>query len=88
MKSKQRGSTDAIGILAYLILMVIVVAISWFFKSWSCSSKWEYSGMQTSWGPVKGCLVQTPNGYWIPAERIREVDLTPRTDEKPTQGAK
>lgn len=38
--------------------------------------------MQTSWGPVKGCIVQTPNGRWLPEERIREVDLTPRTAEK------
>lgn len=85
MKAKQRGDAE----LMFSIIVTVVFLIGYLiFGSWSCSSKWEHSGMQTSWGPIKGCLVQTPNGYWIPDERIREVDLTPRSDEKVNQGGK
>jgi hypothetical protein len=78
MKSRQRGSGE---VMFTVILFAIFVVIAIAFSSWSCSSKWALSGMKTSYGPIQGCLVQTPNGRWMPEERIREVDLTPRTEE-------
>jgi len=41
----------------------------------SCTGKWEESGFATKWGPVKGCIVQVPNGKWLPEDVIREMDL-------------
>lgn len=82
---KQRGFVE---LIMYLVIAGIAVIVGWTFQSWSCSSKWEFSGMKTSYGPIKGCLVQTPNGRWMPEERIREVDLTPRAEEAAKQGGK
>lgn len=59
---------DTFGCIVYVAMFAIVLAISLFFESISCGSK--FPGMQTSWGPIKGCLVNTPQG-WIPAENYR-----------------
>jgi hypothetical protein len=39
----------------------------------SCSAKWESSGFTTSFGPIKGCLIQLDDGRWIPSENYREL---------------
>jgi hypothetical protein len=67
------------------ISMMIFFVVAGFFLycvigAWECSSKWGKSGMASSFGPIQGCLVQTPGGRWIPEERVREVDLTPRVE--------
>ena len=40
-----------------------------------CESQWAQSGLAVQWGPLKGCVVQMPSGRWIPAERVRDIDL-------------
>ena len=44
----------------------------------NCYSSWEYSGLNVDWGPLKGCIVQTPNGRWLPADSLRDMDLNPK----------
>ncbi len=75
MKNKQLGYAE---LVIYTVLLVIVLIVSVVFSSWSCGSRWGKSGMQTSWGPIQGCLVQTPNGRWVPDDRVRDSDLEPR----------
>ncbi len=39
--------------------------------SYECSSKAGAMGMSHQWGPMKGCLVKTPRG-WFPIEAVRD----------------
>ena len=43
----------------------------------SCHAQWEQSGLQADWGIVKGCVVKTPSGRWLPADSLRDMDLNP-----------
>lgn len=52
--------------------LVVVVTIVWLSGAYLCSSKWDQSGMATSWGPFKGCQLQH-QGKWIPADSYREM---------------
>ena len=80
MKSKQRGDAE---VMASLILGAIGLVLWMVFSAWSCGSRWGKSDMRTSWGPVQGCLVQTPSGRWVPDDRVRDVDLEPRQTQAP-----
>jgi hypothetical protein len=69
-----RGFIDVImfvGLLACLLVISMAIA------SAACSARWSGSGMDTSWGPIKGCQLQLEDGKWIPDDRYRE------TGEKP-----
>ena len=72
MKNKQRG--DAVIAFMGLIIVLVIAVVCW-IDSISCSSRWEDSGFETKWGPIKGCIVHTPSGRWLPDDVIREVDL-------------
>ena len=78
MKRTQRGGS-ALNFL-YLIFWVVTFCAYMLFASWSCSSRWADSGLKSSWGPVKGCLVKTSSGRWVPDDRVRDVDLEPRKE--------
>jgi hypothetical protein len=76
MKRLQSGYEEVGGSL----LLLAVLVVGWLIVApWTCHSKWGSSGMSTSWGPIQGCLVQTPSGRWVPEDRVRDVDLEPRT---------
>lgn len=75
MKKNQRGEAE---LVASIIMAAIALVIWAVLASWGCSSRWAKSDMQTSWGPVQGCLVKTPGGRWVPDDRVRDVDLEPR----------
>lgn len=68
---RQRGSVEMIALLA----IVGLISVSVYLDSVSCQSKWELSGFRTQWGVLKGCVVQLPNGRWMPEDVIREIDL-------------
>lgn len=73
-----KRSDLAVMLTAYAVFGLIMF-VGWVvFTNWSCSSKWARSGMASSWGPVQGCLVQLPDGRWMPDERVREIEITPR----------
>lgn len=79
MKRTQRGDAEIVLTLIFALVSLIV----WFIaSSWSCSSRWADSGLQSSWGPIKGCLVKTASGRWVPDDRVRDVDLEPRKETK------
>lgn len=58
--------------------MTLAVIVSMFFglaalNSYSCSARWEKSGLQTSWGFLQGCQVQQKDGTWIPERVLRQI---------------
>jgi hypothetical protein len=54
-----------------LITMALLLSVGGCVEAASCKAKYQAYG-QTSWGPVKGCMVQRGDKS-IPAETIREV---------------
>lgn len=82
MKHKQRGYTDLIVNLILLGIVAAVIVGALFAKPFACHAKWSRSGMQSSWGPLQGCVVRMPDGRWIPEERVREIDIDPRRVEQ------
>ena len=75
-KSKQRGSVD---LWATLVMAIIIGLIAWAAAAISCSSKWEDSGLKSKYSIFSGCRVQTPDGRWLPAESVREIEITPKS---------
>lgn len=55
-----------------VITAALFAGIIWLVGTYTCSAKWNNSGMNSSWGPVQGCLIQH-NGRWIPADNFREM---------------
>lgn len=74
-KSKQRGNAE---LLVTIFLAVLFGLIAWATAAISCSYKWEDSGLASSYGIFSGCRVKMPDGRWLPAERVREIEITPR----------
>jgi hypothetical protein len=60
----------------YLVVGFIVLLFFAIFKiaEASCHGQWERSGLATDWGPIKGCLVNLPDGLWIPSDTLRDMD--------------
>lgn len=58
--------------LAVFFVALVVGAL--LLDSLSCSSRWKYSGLESSSGPLQGCLVHLPDGRWIPDDRYREIE--------------
>ena len=60
-----------------VLITAVCLAIGWWISWAKCHSQWEHSGMTAiSWGPIQGCLVKLPDGRWLPADRIREIDIS------------
>lgn len=55
-----------------IVLSVIVYGGLLLVQQYRCDAMWGKSGMETSWGPIQGCLVQS-DGRWIPSENFREM---------------
>lgn len=64
---------DFIGVGISLVLIVLGCALAAFFASQRCDAQWGRSGMAHEWGPIKGCVVQRPDGTWAPADSIRNL---------------
>ena len=58
--------------VSILTLVAIFVYLPFVLLRWECASKWELSGMATSYGPIQGCLIQH-DGRWIPEQNYREL---------------
>lgn len=63
-------------------IAAIIVAFIWAIfiglPAYGCHSKWRDSGLDSQYGFFAGCRVQTPDGRWLPAERVREIEITPK----------
>lgn len=57
-----------VGCMFYIVIIIAITLIGWGIESMACSAR--FPNMSTSWGPIKGCLVYTPQG-WIPADNYR-----------------
>lgn len=58
-------------LLGCIVVIVVLVLVGAYY---SCHAQWAESGMATSWGPVQGCLIQRPDGRWIPDSNYRELE--------------
>ena len=58
----------------FLIVGALALIGYCIFSPIQCAARWR--GMETSWGPIQGCLVKTKSGEWVPDDRIREVSTT------------
>lgn len=68
---RQHGEGSFLIMLVIFFLMLGVVSC---VDRATCHASWAKSGFATSWGPFQGCLVQLPDGRWIPENRVREID--------------
>ena len=64
------GGVEAFLSVALLTVLSAVVACC---SSYECSAKANASGIESEWGPVKGCMVKV-KGRWVPYDRWRAVD--------------
>ncbi len=62
----------------FFIMVVFPAAVliggAMWLDSASCESRWKGSGMQTSWGPLQGCLVKRKDGTWVPDKMMRDIN--------------
>ena len=61
-------------ILFYAAAFVVITALFGGFAYLQCHARWEYSGQAASWGPLKGCVIQQPDGTWKPEKVLRRID--------------
>lgn len=69
-------------LIKWVVIVLAAAVLMLALADSECSSRWQHSGLKSSWGPVQGCLVQMPSGRWLPDNRVRDSDLTPRDDTK------
>lgn len=55
-----------------LLLSLIMFAVIPLGKL-SCHSRWQASGMESDYGVMKGCVVKTLDGRWVPEDVYREI---------------
>jgi hypothetical protein len=62
---------------AFLVVLTVGTAALLGLAMWvsavTCSSQSEKMKMQSSWGPLQGCMVKAPRG-WMPIESVRDVE--------------
>lgn len=61
-----------ISIIPPVILLALIFGGIYKIDQTSCHSRWEGSGMPTTYSFMGGCKVQLPDGKWIPEDRYRE----------------
>lgn len=64
------GATSVDFLIAVFVLS-LTFAGSCMVEAIECSTDWAMSGLTTSWGPLKGCLVRTVDGHYIPAKTVK-----------------
>jgi hypothetical protein len=73
----QRGNAELLlVIIACIFLFGGVFVLGGILSYYHCHRQWDAAGMsEVSWGVLQGCMLKMPDGRWIPAERVREIDL-------------
>ena len=67
----------ALAAVLVIMLAALLVGLN-VFKSYQCDATWKRSGLKSEWTFLQGCLVELPDGRWMPSERLREIDIKPR----------
>lgn len=78
MKSKQHGGFGIEVAIFLVIMAVIVTFVIWLIEMLrgdQCEARWKDSGMKAEYRVDAGCMVQKPDGRWLPARAIREPSI-------------
>lgn len=62
-----------ISIGLFITIMITLITLSFSINKATCSAQWGKSGMQYSWGPIQGCMLELADKTWIPADQYRNV---------------
>lgn len=73
--TRQRGGL-VIEVAAILGVMICVALMGAYLArsmdANSCEARWKDSGLKAEYRSGAGCMVQKPDGRWLPASAIRE----------------
>lgn len=64
-----------IGFLGAATLAGVICALAVWAESTSCHAAWSRSGLATDYTIMGGCVVQMPDGRWIPSDRVRDIEI-------------
>ena len=64
--------------LVIILFLALMLAASFWSSSFKCERQWSRSGIESNWALWQGCVVKLPDGRWLPADRVREIDIAPR----------
>ena len=73
--TRQRGGLgiEVATILGAIIgVVLITTTMVRAVDEYACEAKWKDSGMKAEYRWDAGCMVQKPDGRWLPASAIRE----------------
>jgi len=59
------------GVIAFVIVLALLCGIGAVIDDAACSAKTADIGMPHRWGIFSGCMVQIPDGNWLPLETYR-----------------
>lgn len=55
-----------------VILILMLTGLYWFLSA-GCHGQWQHSGLKSEFRIPEGCMLQKPDGMWIPDKVYREV---------------
>jgi uncharacterized membrane protein YhfC len=68
-----QDETVSVIIMTVIILLFLTIG-GYFFNKAQCDAKWEGSTFSHKYLFIGGCMVQTPDKGWMPAENVRNID--------------
>jgi hypothetical protein len=63
-----------IGSFLILIFILCYFTVGWTYDYISCHAKWSSSGIEASYGPLKGCTIKNKKGMFIPEKNYRDIE--------------
>lgn len=52
------------------LVMACLIGVGVVLNEKECSTRAEMMGMESSWGPIQGCMVKS-DGRWVPMSSVR-----------------
>lgn len=72
-------------VVVFISSVIGAVLLAAFSLDWvGCSHRWERAGLESSYGPLQGCMVKTPTGIWMPERQY----INARVDVNTKKGSK
>lgn len=59
-----------------------MIGLAMWGDSYSCSSRWSQSRIETSWGPMQGCLIKSKSGVFVPEQSFSGADINELLSQK------